>query len=61
MVDKTLVSASFSAIADVVDCSAETVSAVLSLVRDEVLDTVQSRKKEVSLNLLIGTLTLSPA
>lgn len=36
------------------------VQAVLQLIRDEVIDTVQNKKKEVSLNFLIGTLTLSP-
>ena len=35
--------------------------AVLQLIRDEVIETVQNRKKEVALNFLIGTLTLSPA
>ena len=37
------------------------VQALLQLVRDEVIDVVQNRKKEVALNFLIGTLTLSPS
>ncbi len=37
------------------------VQAVLQLIRDEVIDTVQNRRKEVALNFLIGTLTLNPA
>lgn len=36
------------------------VQAVLQVIRDEVIDTVQNRRKEVSLNFLIGTLVLSP-
>lgn len=51
VIDKKLVSASFSAIAEVVNCGADLVQAVLQLVRDEVLDNVQQKKKEVNLNL----------
>ena len=54
-------SASFQAIADVCNCGADLVQAVLQLIRDEVIDVVQNRKKEVNLGFLIGTLTLSPA
>ena len=43
------------------NCGADLVQAVLQLMRDEVLDAVQQRKKEVSLNLQIGTLVLSPS
>jgi len=55
------VSTSFQAIADVCNCGADLVQAVLQLIRDEVIDVVQNRKKEVSLSFMIGTLTLSPA
>ena len=48
------------AIADVCGCGADIVQAVLQLIRDEVVDLVQQRKKEVSLNFLIGHLILSP-
>ena len=51
VIDNKLVSASFSAIAEVVNCGADLVQAVLQLVRDEVLDNVQQKKKEVNLNL----------
>lgn len=51
VIDKKLVSASFSAIAEVTNTSADVVLAVLQLMRDEMLDAVQQRKKEVSLNL----------
>ena len=60
VIDKKLVSASFPAIAEVTNCGSDLVQAVLQLMRDEVLDSVQQRKKEVSLNLQIGTLVLSP-
>ena len=59
IIDKKLVSASFSAIAEVVSCGADLIQAVLQLVRDDVLENVQQKKKEVNLNLQIGTLTLS--
>lgn len=51
VVDKKLVSASFSAIAEVTNTSSDVVQAVLQLMRDEMLHAVQQRKKEVSLNL----------
>lgn len=60
VIDKRLVSASFTAIAEVCNCGADLVQAVLQLIRDEVLDTVQTRKKEVALNFQIGQLVLSP-
>jgi len=52
---------SFQAIADVCNCGADLVQAVLQLFRDEVVDLVQNRKKEVQLGFQIGTLVLSPA
>lgn len=48
------------AIGDVCNCGSDMVQAVLQVIRDEVIDTVQNRRKEVSLNFLIGTLVLSP-
>lgn len=42
-------------------CGADVVQAVLQIIRDEVVDLVHQRKKEVCLNFLIGTLVLSPA
>jgi len=41
VIDKKLVSASFTAIAEVCNCGSDLVQAVLQLIRDEVLDTVQ--------------------
>lgn len=61
LIDKKLVSASLQAIADVCSCGADVVQAALQVIRDEVVDTVQKKKKEVSLNFLIGNLVLSPA
>ena len=49
------------AIGEVCNCGSDMVQAILQLVRDEVIDVVQNRKKEVALNFLIGTLTLSPS
>ena len=46
------------AIADVCNCGSDMVQAVLQLIRDEVVEVMQTRNKAVSLNLLIGTLTL---
>ena len=48
------------AIAEVCTCGADLVQGVLQLIRDEVIQQVQKKKNQVSLNLLIGTLILSP-
>jgi len=45
----------------VCSCGADVVQAALQVIRDEVVDLVQKKKKEVSLNFLIGNLVLSPA
>lgn len=58
VLDSKLVSASMPAIADVCNCGSDMVQAVLQLIRDEVVEVMQTRNKAVSLNLLIGTLTL---
>jgi hypothetical protein len=44
----------------VCNCGSDLVQAVLNLLRDEVIDSVQGKKKEVQLGLQIGTLVLSP-
>lgn len=50
---------SFQAIADVCNCGADLVQAVLQQIRDEIVDIVTIKKNNVSLNFLVGTLCIN--
>ena len=52
-------STSFQAIADVCNCGADLVQAVLQQVRDEIVDLVTVKKNNVTLNFLVGTLHIT--
>lgn len=59
LINDKLVAISLQAIAEVCACKVEVVQAVLSLLRDEVLDLTLVKKQKVKLNFLIGSLVLN--
>jgi hypothetical protein len=59
VLDEKLVSISFQAIADVCSCTSDFVQTVLQSIRDELVEIVTAKGRAVSLNLIIGSLSVN--